>query len=441
LKQEHTCIKDLIAHPPKLETLANGAEDVMKDACPGAYITGIGLVTPIGVGKKKFWSSMLANESGVGPITLFDSEGFDVKIAAECSTFEPEDFVDRKTAQRMDRFAQFALASTLMALDDARAGEFLGRHPARVGLVIGTGVGGMASRDRAQWEMDNKGVNQVNPFTVIKVLQNEGAAQIAIQLGIRGPSIAPALACACGTDAMGMGYELLCRGDADMVFCGASEATITPIGVAGLTAMRAMSTRNDDPQGACRPYDKDHSGLVIGEGAAVMVLETEESVRRRGVVPYAKITGIGRTTDAYNLADPDPEGQGITRAMVLAIKSAGLQPEQIGYINPHGTGTVAGDGPESWAIHSINPRVRLSATKSNLGHSMAATGAIEAAICALALKEQTIPPMRNLETLAKYCAPLEYVVGSPLSAPELEAAICANMGMGGHNVAITLERL
>ncbi len=418
--------------------MAHEAEDGMKDGHPTAYITGIGLVTPIGIGRKKFWSSLLANESGAGPITLFDPEGFDVRIAAECTDFEPRDFMDRKAAQRMDRFAQFALASALMALDDAGAKGYLSRHPERVGSVIGTGGGGLMSRDRVQWEMHNKGVNRVNPFAVIETLQNLGAAQIGIRLGVRGPSATPALAC--GTDAMGMGYDLIRRGDARMVLCGASEAAITPLLVAGLAAMRATSKRNDDPQGACRPYDKDHSGFVIAEGAAVMVLESGESARRRSVIPYAGITGIGRTTDAYNVAAPDPKGRGLARAMALAIKSAGLQPEQIGYVNPHGAGTVAGDGPESWAIHSVNPEVRVSATKSNLGHSLGASGAIETAICALALKERTIPPMRNLETLAEDCAPLDYVTGKALPAPDLEAAICASAGLGGHNAAIVLER-
>ena len=413
--------------------------DKTKNDRQAAYITGIGLVTPVGVGRKKFWDSLLANESGAGPITLFDPESFDVKIAAECTDFEPRDFMDRKAAQRMDRFAQFAIASTLMALNDAGAEEFLRRHPERVGSVIGTGIGGVMSRERTRWEMDNKGFDRVSPFALTKMMANAGAAQSSLQLGIQGPSISPALACSCGTDAMGMGYDLIRRGDADMVLCGASEATVTPVMVAGFAAMRAMSQRNDDPQGACRPYDKDHSGFVIAEGAAVMVLETAESVRRRGVVPYAKITGIGRTTDAYNLTDPDPKGRGITQAMALAVESAGLQPEQIGYINPHGAGTVAGDGPESWAMHFINPRVRVSATKSNLGHSMGATGAIETAICALALKERVVPPMRNLDTLAEDCAPLDYVVGEAFPVPELEAAICVNMAVGGHNAAITLE--
>jgi 3-oxoacyl-[acyl-carrier-protein] synthase II len=413
----------------------------MKNGHPAAYITGIGLVTPIGLGSKKFWDSLLANENGVGPITLFDPKGFDVKIAAECTDFEPKDFMDRKTAQRMDRLAQLALSSAVMAVDDSGARKILGQHPERVGSVIGAGTGGVMSFDRTQWEMDNKGVNRVSPFAVTKMMQNAGAAQVSLQLGIQGPSVTPSLACACGTDAMGMGYDLIRRGDADIVLCGASEAAITPVTVAGFAAMRAMSIRNDDPQGACRPYDKDHSGFVIAEGSTVMVLETAESVQRRDVVPYAKITGIGRTTDAYNLTDPDPEGREFGRAMALAVKSAGLQPEQIGYINPHGTGTVAGDGPESWAMHSINPKARVSATKSNLGHSLGASGAIETAICALTLKERTIPPMRNLDILAEDCAPLDYVVGEALPVPKLEAAICVNTGIGGHNAAITLERV
>lgn len=416
-------------------------ENEMKNSQRAAYITGIGLVTSIGVGHKKFWSSLLANESGVGPITLFDPEGFEVKIAAECKDFEPKDFMDRKVAQRMDRFAQFAMASALMAVDDASAREFLDRHPERVGSVIGTGIGGAASRVRTQWEMDTKGFTRVNPFAVTKMMMNAGAAHTSLQLGIEGPSVTPALSCACGTESLSIGHDFIRRGDADMVLCGASEAAITPDLVAGFTAMRAMSLRNDDPQGACRPYDKDHSGFVLAEGGAVMVLETEDSVQRRGVVPYAKITGIGRTTDAYNLTDPDPEGQGLAHAMSLAVESAGLQREQIGYINPHGTGTAAGDGPESWAMHSLNPKVRVSATKSNLGHSMGATGAIETAICALSLKERMIPPMRNLDTLAEDCASLDYVVGEALPDPELEAAICANAGIGGHNAVIALERV
>jgi 3-oxoacyl-[acyl-carrier-protein] synthase II len=412
----------------------------MKDGRPAAYVTGIGVVSPIGVSRKKFWSSLLANESGAGQITLFDPEGFEVKIAAECTDFDAEDFMDRKLAARTDRFAQMALASSKLALEDAGAWDELNERPERVGLILGTGIGGVMSMETTQATIDSRGPARVNPFSVTKIMPNSAAAHVAIQLGVQGPSSTGALACTCGTDMMGLGYDLIRRADADVVICGASEATITPVIMAGFIAMRAMSRRNEDPEGACRPYDADHSGFLIGEGAAVVILESAESVERRGAEPYAKITGVGRTTDAYNLTDPDPKGLGVLRAMQLAVKSAGLEGDQIGYINPHGTGTVAGDGPESRAMAEINPEVMVSATKSTLGHSLGATGAIETAICALAIKERTIPPMRNLTTLAEDCAELDYVVDEPREAPDLEAALCANLGVGGHNAAVVLQR-
>jgi 3-oxoacyl-[acyl-carrier-protein] synthase II len=412
----------------------------MENGRPAAYVTGIGVVSPIGVGRKKFWSSLLANESGAGPVTLFDPEDFEVRIAAECTDFDPEDFMDRKLAARTDRFAQMGLASSKLALEDAGAWDELNNRPERVGLILGSGIGGVMSMETTQATIDSRGPARVNPFSVTKIMPNSAAAHIAIQLGVQGPSSTGALACSCGTDMMGLGYDLIRRGDSDVVICGASEATITPVIMAGFIAMRAMSRRNDDPEAACRPYDADHSGFLIGEGSAVVILESVQSVERRGAEPYAKITGVGRTTDAYNLTDPDPKGIGVLRAMQLAVKSAGLEGEQIGYINPHGTGTVAGDGPESQAMAEINPRVMVSATKSTLGHSLGATGAIETAICALALKGKTIPPMRNLTKLAEDCAELDYVVDEPREAPDLEAALCANLGVGGHNAAVVLER-
>ena len=413
----------------------------MKNGRPAAYITGVGVVSPVGIGRKRFWSSLLANESGARPITLFDPEGFEVRIAAECTDFDANDFMDRKLAARTDRFAQMGLASAKLALEDAGAWDELNQRPERVGLILGSGIGGVMSMETTQATIDSKGPARVNPFSVTKIMPNSGAAHIAIQLGVQGPSSTGALACSCGTDMMGLGYDLIRRGDADVVICGASEATITPVIVAGFIAMRAMSRRNDDPEGACRPYDEDHNGFLIGEGAAVVILESTESVERRGAEPYAKMTGVGRTTDAYNITDPDPKGLGVLRAMQLAVKSAGLEGERIGYMNPHGTGTVAGDGPESRAMAEINPNARVSATKSTLGHSLGASGAIETAICALAIKERTIPPMRNLSKLAEDCAELDYVVNEPRDAPDLEAALCANLGVGGHNVAVVLEKV
>src|ERR671921_832230 len=412
----------------------------MADRRPEAYITGIGAVTPIGIGRKQFWSSLLAGESGAGPITLFDPEGFDVTIAAECSDFDPESFMDRKVAARTDRFGQMGLASAKLALEDAGAWDVLNQEPEKVGLILGSGIGGVASMESTQATIDSKRPSRVNPFAVTKIMPNSAAAHVGIQLGVQGPSAAPALACACGTDAVGLGYDLIRRGDADVVICGASEASITPVIVAGFIAMRAMSRRNDDPEGACRPYDKGHAGFVIGEGAATLILESAESVERRSAEPYARITGVGRTTDAYHAFDPDPKGRGILRAMQLALTEAGVEGERVGYINPHGTGTVAGDGPESHAMHTINADTMVSATKSTLGHSLGATGAIEAAICALAIKEKTVPPMRNLDELAEECAQLDYVVGEPRRAPDLEVALCANLGVGGHNAAVVLEK-
>jgi 3-oxoacyl-[acyl-carrier-protein] synthase II len=412
----------------------------MNNGRPAAYVTGVGVVSPIGIGRKRFWSSLLANESGAGPITLFDPEGYEVRIAAECADFDPNDFMDRKLAARTDRFAQMGLASAKLALEDAGAWDELRTRPERVGLILGSGIGGVTSMETTQATIDSRGPARVNPFSVTKIMPNSGAAHIAIQLGVQGPSTTGALACSCGTDMMGLGFDLIRRGDADVVICGASEATITPVIVAGFIAMRAMSRRNDDPEGACRPYDAGHNGFLIGEGSAVVVLESAESVERRGAEPYAKMTGVGRTTDAYNITDPDPKGLGVLRAMQLAVTNAGLEGEKIGYINPHGTGTVAGDGPESRAMAKINSHARVSATKATLGHSLGASGAIETAICAVAIKEQTIPPMRNLSKLAEDCAKLDYVVNVPRKASDLEAALCANLGVGGHNAAVVLER-
>ncbi|MGI8649014.1 MAG: beta-ketoacyl-[acyl-carrier-protein] synthase family protein, partial [Rubrobacter sp.] len=342
-----------------------------------AYITGLGVVSPVGIGRETFWDAMLAGKSGAAPITHFDASDFAIRIACECNDFDPRDFVEKKAISRVDRFTQLGLASAKLALEDAGAWGFLESTPERVGLILGTGLGGVGSMEETQMTLDAKGPTRVGPFAVTKIMPNSGAANVGIMLGVRGPSVAPALACACGTDAMGLGYDLIRRGDADIVICGASEAPLTPTIVAGFIAMRAMSRNNDAPEEACRPFDADHSGFVVAEGSAMIILESEESVARRGVEPYAKITGVGLSTDAHNITDPDPEGRGIYRAMKLAVDGAGLDGSRIGYINPHGPGTPAGDGPESHAMARINPNVRVSGTKSTLGHSLGASGAIE----------------------------------------------------------------
>ncbi|MDQ3387469.1 MAG: beta-ketoacyl-[acyl-carrier-protein] synthase II, partial [Actinomycetota bacterium] len=249
----------------------------MQNGRPEAYITGVGVVSPIGVGRDDFWNALLAGKSGMAPISLFDARDHDVRIAAECSDFEPKDFMDRKVAQRTDRFAQMGLAASKLALEDAHVWDVLNEDPERVGLILGSGLGGVESMEETQWTIDNKGPNRVSPFAVTKIMANAAAAHVGIQLGVQGPSSTGALACSCGTDMLAIGYDIIRRGDADVVICGATEASITPVIVAGFAAMRAMSRENDDPQGACRPYDVDRSGFVIGEGAGVMILESEES--------------------------------------------------------------------------------------------------------------------------------------------------------------------
>lgn len=405
-----------------------------------AYVTGIGVVSPIGVGRAAFWEALIAGKSGAGPITHFDASDFSIRIAAECNDFDPRDFMDRKIVSRIDRFTQLGLASSKLALEDAGAWDLLNDSPEKVGLVLGSGLGGVGSMEETQKTLDARGPARVGPFAVTKIMPNSGAANVGIQLGVQGPSVAPALACACGTDAMALGYDLIRRGDADAVICGASEAPLTPTIVAGFIAMKAMSRNNEAPEEACRPYDADHSGFIVAEGSAMIILESAQSVHRRGAEPYAKITGFGRTTDAYNITDPDPKGKGIHRAMKLAVENANLDGEQIGYINPHGSGTPAGDGPESHAMAAINPKVKVSGTKSTLGHSLGASGAIESVLTILAVKNRAVPPQRNLSELAEDCAKLDYVVDEPRAAPDLEAALCANLGVGGHNAAIAVER-
>ncbi|AHY46323.1 3-oxoacyl-(acyl-carrier-protein) synthase [Rubrobacter radiotolerans] len=412
----------------------------MENGRPAAYITGIGIVSPIGVGRETFWRAMLAGESGAGPITRFDASEYAIRIACECNDFDPKDFVEKKAISRIDRFTQLGLASSKLALEDASAWGFLESTPERVGLVLGTGLGGVGSMEDTQGTLDARGPSRVGPFAVTKIMPNSGAANVGIMLGVQGPSAAPALACACGTDAMGLGYDLIRRGDADLVICGASEAPLTPTIVGGFISMRAMSRNNDAPEEACRPFDSGHRGFIIAEGSAMVILESEASVERRGAEPYAKITGFGRTTDAFNITDPDPEGRGIYRAMKLAVDSAGLDGSEVGYINPHGSGTPAGDGPESHAMARINPNVAASGTKSTLGHSLGASGAIETVITTLAVKDRTLPPQRNLAERAEDCAELDYIVDEPKEAPDLKAAICANLGVGGHNAAVAIER-
>jgi 3-oxoacyl-[acyl-carrier-protein] synthase II len=400
-----------------------------------AFVTGTGAVTPIGTGTENFWDAALHGKSGAGEVTLFDPSPFPSHIAGECSDFDPVDFMSRKEARRMDRYAQFGIAAGIQAAESAGICETIRQTPERVAIVMGSGIGGLSTWEREYKVLNDRGANRVSPFLITMMVPNMAAGQLAIMLGATGPTQCPVLACATGGEAIAEGLELIRRGDADVVIAGSAEAPITPLSMAGFCAIRAISTRNEQPHRASRPFDAYRDGFLMSEGAGAMVLESPEHTERRGVEPMARVTGFGRTTDAYHVTAPDVEGRGVERAMKLALEDSGLAPEEIGHVNAHATSTPTGDGPETKAISRLLPHAAVSGTKSMTGHSFGAVGATEGIMCALALKHKVLPPTINLEKLAEDCEPLDYVTESR-EVPDLRAAVSNSMGFGGHNVVV-----
>jgi 3-oxoacyl-[acyl-carrier-protein] synthase II len=400
-----------------------------------AFVTGTGAVTPIGTGTENFWDAALHGKSGAGEVTLFDPSPFPSHIAGECSDFDPVDFMSRKEARRMDRYAQFGIAAGIQAAESAGVCETIRQTPERVAIVMGSGIGGLSTWEREYKVLNDRGANRVSPFLITMMVPNMAAGQLAIMLGATGPTQCPVLACATGGEAIAEGLELIRRGDADVVIAGSAEAPITPLSMAGFCAIRAISTRNEQPHRASRPFDAYRDGFLMSEGAGAMVLESPEHTERRGVEPMARVTGYGRTTDAYHVTAPDVEGRGVERAMKLALEDSGLAPEEIGHVNAHATSTPTGDGPETKAISRLLPHAAVSGTKSMTGHSFGAVGATEGIMCALALKHKVLPPTINLEKLAEDCEPLDYVTEFR-EVPDLRAAVSNSMGFGGHNVVV-----
>jgi 3-oxoacyl-[acyl-carrier-protein] synthase II len=400
-----------------------------------AFVTGTGAVTPIGTGTENFWDAALHGKSGAGEVTLFDPSPFPSHIAGECSDFDPVDFMSRKEARRMDRYAQFGIAAGIQAAESAGICETIRQTPERVAIVMGSGIGGLSTWEREYKVLNDRGANRVSPFLVTMMVPNMAAGQLAIMLGATGPTQCPVLACATGGEAIAEGLELIRRGDADVVIAGSAEAPITPLSMAGFCAIRAISTRNEQPHRASRPFDAYRDGFLMSEGAGAMVLESPEHTERRGVEPMARVTGYGRTTDAYHVTAPDVEGRGVERAMKLALEDSGLAPEEIGHVNAHATSTPTGDGPETKAISRLLPHAAVSGTKSMTGHSFGAVGATEGIMCALALKHKVLPPTINLEKLAEDCEHLDYVTEFR-EVPDLRAAVSNSMGFGGHNVVV-----
>jgi 3-oxoacyl-[acyl-carrier-protein] synthase II len=403
-------------------------------------VTGIGLVTPLGIGNEPNWQSVLAGKSGIGPITRFDAKDLPSRIAGEVKGFDPAQFMDKKEARRNDLFIQFGLAATKIALEDSGLplDKPLGE---RVGVIVGSGMGGLATLEDTHLTAVNKGHRRVNPFFIPSIIVNLVGGQISIRYGAAGVNYAPVSACATGNHAIGEGMRHIQHGDVDVVITGGAEATITLLGISGFTAARALSERNDDPARASRPFDKDRDGFVPGEGSGILVIEELEHAKKRGARIYCELTGYSATADAFHITQPS--GGGAERAMRLCLEDAGLKPQDVQYVNAHGTSTPVGDIAETKAIKNVfgdwaKKGLMVSSTKSMTGHMLGAAGGVEAALSAFALQRGVVPPTINLENPDPECD-LDYVPNEPREV-RLDAVLSNSFGFGGTNAVLALER-
>jgi 3-oxoacyl-[acyl-carrier-protein] synthase II len=402
-------------------------------------VTGIGLVSSLGIGTESNWAALTAGTSGVATITKFDASQFATKIAGEVRGFDPLRYIDKKDVKKMDVFIQYAIAASQFALDDS--GFKVTRENApNVGVFIASGIGGFTTIEREHIALLEGGPRKISPFFIPSAIINLAAGQVSIRFGAKGPNSATCTACSASAHAIGDAYEIIRRGDADVMIAGGSEAAITPMGVGGFGALRALSTRNDEPHRASRPFDKDRDGFVVGEGAGVLILEDYETAVRRGARIYAELVGYGMAADAYHITAPSEDGDGPLRVMQRALKSAGIQPAQVSYINAHGTSTPHGDKVETIAIkRCFGSRVPpVSSTKSMTGHLLGAAGGLEAGISVLAVHNQLAPPTINLDCADPECD-LDYVPNKARSFP-IEYALSNSFGFGGTNAALVFKR-
>lgn len=404
-------------------------------------ITGIGAVTPVGIGKDVFWNALINGESGIGPITLIDISLFPTKIAGEVKQFDPALYMPKKEARRTDRFAQFAVAAAKMALEDSKI-VINDSTRDRIGTCVSSGIGGIAIIEEQCRLMIERGPDRITPFFIPMLIPNIASGLVSILFGLRGPNTCVVTACATGNNAIGDAFRLIQRGDADAMVAGGSEAAITMLGLGGFCAMKALSTRNDSPKTASRPFDKGRDGFVMAEGSGVMVLESLEHALGRDAHIYAEIVGYGMTSDAYHITAPDPAGSGAKKAMQLALKDARMHPEEIDYINAHGTSTPLNDKIETLAIKEVfgshARKVAISSTKSMTGHVLGATGALETIASALTMQNGIIPPTINYEEPDPECD-LDYVPNTARSA-SVRAVISNSFGFGGHNAVLVLKQ-
>jgi 3-oxoacyl-[acyl-carrier-protein] synthase II len=405
-------------------------------------VTGIGVVTPIGIGKDDFWEGLLAGRNGISRITLFDPSEFRTHMAGEVKDFHAEEWIDRKHAKRMERFTHFALVAADLAMKDAGldAFPFDGR---RAGVIIGSGIGGMQTMEAAHAALLEKGPRSVGPLVVSRALVNTAACVVSITHGLKGPLSAPSVACSTGANAIGDAYRILERGDADIMLTGGAEASVSPLPFASFCATRAMSTRNDAPERASRPFDKDRDGFVMGEGAGVVILERLDHALKRNAPIYAELAGYGNTADAFHLTAPEPQGDGMVRVMEEALRDAGIAASDVGYINAHGTSTILNDRTESAAVMKVfgdhAQRLKISSIKSMIGHLMGASGAVEFAATVLSVSTGRIPPTINHEQPDDSNCLLDFVTHDAESI-ELGAAMSQSFGFGGGNACLIVKR-
>ncbi|GIX46410.1 MAG: 3-oxoacyl-[acyl-carrier-protein] synthase 2 [Candidatus Tectimicrobiota bacterium] len=404
-------------------------------------VTGVGAITPLGTGVQKSWEAILKGVSGVDRITRFDASPYPCRIAAEVRDFDPLDFIERKDVRRMDRFTQFAVASAVMAMADAglTAADI---DPERAGCLMGIGFGGMPVLEQTHATLLHEGPQRISPFFIPMLIANIAAGQICMRFGLRGPNSCVATACAAGTHALGDAFKIIQRGEADLMLSGGCEAAITPLSLGGFCAMRALSTRNEAPQEASRPFDKQRDGFVMGEGAGVLVLEELTHARRRGARIYAEVAGYGMSADAYHLTQPDPEARGVALCMRRALADAGLDPTAVDYINAHGTSTPYNDKYETLAIKRVFGehayRLAVSSTKSMTGHLLGGAGGVEGVFTVLAVAYDVMPPTINLHEPDEACD-LDYVPHVPRYAP-VRVALSNSLGFGGTNACILFKK-
>lgn len=404
-------------------------------------ITGLGAITPLGNTPDEYWQGLTTGRSGVGPITAFDPQHHTCKIAAEVKGFDPLAYMDRKDAKRMDRFAQFAVSASKQALADAQF-EITDLNAEQVGVMIGTGVGGLRVMEEQQEVYLNRGPSRCSPFMVPMMIANMAAGLTAIHVGAKGPSSCAVTACAAGSNAIGDAFRLVQQGYAQAMICGGTEAAVTPLSVAGFASARALTSRNDDPLHASRPFDRDRDGFVIGEGCGILLLEELEHARSRGAKIYGEMVGYGMTCDAYHMTAPVPGGAGAARCIQLAMKDANLTPDQVSYINAHGTSTPANDPTETQAIKTALGdqayKVAISSTKSMTGHLLGGSGGIEAVAATLTMVHDQVPPTVNLENPDEGCD-LDYVPNQARSLP-VDVVLSNSFGFGGHNVTLAFRK-